>query len=734
MKRKPQIFTQTNRQNAPVSLDILDMLEDAEMNEEVLREYISQALSTYNSTENIIEQIAVNTRAPDGLVFSSLPPHVLKEDYITGVLGIKIPLNESYPYSQNLQEEIIKEHLIFEGFFSKIVNMAGDAKTIMVAFKKIAGDPKLAGEYVAAINDGVIQGPFKKIIEFLKLITTKVKEWGIKAFEKIIGFAESAMAKLEEMWKAASSGDGWKTALKISGLALGVMWIWKKFGKIIESGSGKIKEIAGKVAEMVVGGKNESYIPAISLVAAYDADDSTLEELFGFGKKKKKKSGDNVKHSKGAKKLKKAEDTVDDLSQKKDDAEKKLNKTEELLSDEELPEGVDPGSVTKETAGVIKSAIAWFNENVKDALFGLFKDMLPSLATDLIAGAVSGGAGAFISGAKKMFNGVGFVTSTLGPALEKFAGRGEAKGDDKKDDTANTDGTTKQEALVRAYIRGRLLKENKLSGRTVEGILDLLDGYASNTWIFFDTETTGMHPGSAQLTEIGAIAVDPNTWDSEASILDQFNEKISFTPETEKLMNDPGSEERKEWEKKNQQSRRPLDKPQDVLAMTRYGEKGRSYGDEQDILDQFFEWADGFPNPLLIAQNASFDLKFLNVRSEGKLPKYPVLDTMQLMQYYLVPLLKTQAKASEGDPEAQELLDKLYIKKGNWGYHSVSMGVVSKAYGINIDDWHNALADVKMMMEMYRNVVSTIRKGMGTDISKEQGKVLSRQRKRKKRR
>jgi DNA polymerase III epsilon subunit-like protein len=60
--------------------------------------------------------------------------------------------------------------------------------------------------------------------------------------------------------------------------------------------------------------------------------------------------------------------------------------------------------------------------------------------------------------------------------------------------------------LLREYIRA-LLVENKLSGRTIEGMLDLLDGYANNTWIFFDTETTGMHPKSAQLTEIGAIAV-----------------------------------------------------------------------------------------------------------------------------------------------------------------------------------------------------------------------------------
>ena len=277
--------------------------------------------------------------------------------------------------------------------------------------------------------------------------------------------------------------------------------------------------------------------------------------------------------------------------------------------------------------------------------------------------------------------------------------------------------------LLREYIRA-LLVENKLSGRTIEGVLDLLDGYANNTWIFFDTETTGMHPGSAQLTEIGAIAVDPNAWLSDASVLGQFNEKISLDPDTLKAI--------------SQQHDRPEEvggkSIQDLLSMTRYGESDREYGNEQGILDKFYEFVEGFPEPLLVAQNASFDLKFLNVRSSGKLPRYPVLDTMQLMKYYLVPLLKTQVSAEDGDPEAQALLDKLYVKKGNWGYHSTSMGVVSDAYGISIDDWHNALADVKMMMEMYKEVVQTVRKGMGVDISKEQVKVRSHKKRRIKRR
>jgi DNA polymerase III epsilon subunit-like protein len=286
--------------------------------------------------------------------------------------------------------------------------------------------------------------------------------------------------------------------------------------------------------------------------------------------------------------------------------------------------------------------------------------------------------------------------------------------------------------LLREYIR-EILTERRLSGRTIEGVLELLDGYADNTWIFFDTETTGLHPKSAQLTEIGAIAVDPNAWDTDATILGQFNEKIKLTPSTKRLLSDPESEERLAWEKGNAGARNPLKEPQDVLAMTRYGEQGRSYGDEQEIIDQFFEFVESFSNPLMIAQNAAFDLRMLSVRSDGNLPRYPVLDTRELMDLYLLPLLRTQTQAEGGDQEAQDLLDKLYVNKGNWGYHSISMGVVSKAYGISIDDWHNALADVKMMMEMYRRVVQTIERGMGVDISKEHDKAAALQKKRRKR-
>mgnify|MGYP003975669467 FL=1 len=272
--------------------------------------------------------------------------------------------------------------------------------------------------------------------------------------------------------------------------------------------------------------------------------------------------------------------------------------------------------------------------------------------------------------------------------------------------------------LLREYIREQLI-ERRLSGRTIKGVLELLNGYANNTWIFFDTETTGLHPKSAQLTEIGAIAVNPKGWTTNANVLGQFNEKIKLTPETLNTIDQQFTEDPEVRKGKS---------IQDILSMTRYGENDRAYGDEQKIINQFFEFVEAFPNPLMIAQNAAFDLRMLSGRSSRKLPRYPVLDTKQLMDLYLLPLLKTQANTDAGDPEAQALLDKLYVSKGK-GHYSSSMGVVSDAYGINIDDWHNALADVKMMMEMYRMVVQTIQGGIDVDISKEHDKAITKQKK-----
>ena len=778
MKDEPQIFTRTDMQGTPVELDVLKVLEDVSITESLLRQYIHEAFAIQDKIANIHSPRILSSALPPASSFSS---HIFEESYVTGVLGIQIPLNESHPYSPNLQSKIIEEQLVLEGWFGDFKKVGGDMKNMALSLRYMFEDPSRVQSFVSTSFDTIIKEPITKIVEFIKGMIEKVSGWFSKfefgkkiaaLWEKTKSFLNSLKEKLETAWTKVKGLAGWKQALGVIalGTAIGYLWKEKGWGDIIDDVGKKIDAVnevilkwGQKVAKTVKKGaislakkpnlKKEMYAvpPLASLL--YE-DDERLHEFLGgiFGKKNKDAKQMGLELSKGTpapedgilispEQAKNAKIEPKSEDEAKDELENVKGQAKDAATDELKDAASELGSM--EEVQVMREEIITAAKPLFDQFQEIFlnaaKGILQKVGIEAISSLVTGGVGTFLKGLKNAYGGVKLISDLFGDSLGSFVKKIENPEEETKEAESGKGDPTdanaqKAESLIRAYVRNKLLNENKLSGRTIEGILDLLDGYASNTWIFFDTETTGMHPGAAQLTEIGAIAIDPKTWDSTASVLGQFNEKISFTPETEKLMNDPDSEERKEWEKKNQQSRRPLNKPQDVLAMTRYGEKGRSYGEEQDTLEQFFEWADGFPNPLFVAQNASFDLKFLNVRSGGKLPKYPVLDTMQLMQYYLIPLLKTQSKAEEGDPEAQELLNKLYIKRGNWGYHSSSMGVVSKAYGINIDDWHNALADVKMMMEMYRNVVNTIRKGLGTDISKEQGKVLSRQKKRKKKR
>ena len=256
--------------------------------------------------------------------------------------------------------------------------------------------------------------------------------------------------------------------------------------------------------------------------------------------------------------------------------------------------------------------------------------------------------------------------------------------------------------------------ESKYAGMSVSDVLSFFERYAGNTWIFFDTETMGFKPHEQQLTEIGAIAISPDGWTGDPQVLGMFNEKISLQPDTVKRI-----EKHKALSPEEKEERGGLTAPE-ILSMTRYGERGREYKDEQDVLSGFFEFVRSFSSPVLVAQNASFDMEFISVRSGGRLGRYPVIDTMRIMQLFLIPLLQTMRDS--GDTEASEFLEK--IKRGR-GY-TASMGVVSAVYGISTDEWHNALADVQMLMKLFQHVIDTLRGGEDVDISQRHSQAAKR--------
>ena len=254
---------------------------------------------------------------------------------------------------------------------------------------------------------------------------------------------------------------------------------------------------------------------------------------------------------------------------------------------------------------------------------------------------------------------------------------------------------------------------------SIQQLFDKLKDFGDNTWIFFDTETTGFKPESAQLTEIGAISAKPDNWQFTEVEAEQgmFYDKIKLNPET--LAGFEASDD-------------PAVKY--PLELTRYGMPSDEYREkypkgmpsEEDILKQFVSYLESQPNPVLVAQNAEFDVNFIQKRADlynipVDMRAYPIFDTMMLIKLWHNSLIKTLADS--GDERAQTILQALTLTGKFGDYVSASMGPVSKAYEISTDDWHNALADVKMMMGMTKAIFMALQASSDVDISKYQGRT-----------
>tara|TARA_R110001599_G_C12104651_1_gene647358 strand:+ start:122 stop:1012 length:891 start_codon:yes stop_codon:yes gene_type:complete len=272
--------------------------------------------------------------------------------------------------------------------------------------------------------------------------------------------------------------------------------------------------------------------------------------------------------------------------------------------------------------------------------------------------------------------------------------------------------------------RGYLLTESYiLDGdffdSSIEQLFEKLKDFGDNTWIFFDTETTGFKPESAQLTEIGAISAMPDNWQFSEVDAKQglFYDKIKLNPET--ISGFEASEDPK--------AKFPLELTRYGMPSDEYKEKyPKGMPSEEDVIRQFVGYLQSQQNPVLVAQNAKFDVNFVQKRADlynipVNMQEYPIFDTMMLIKLWHNSLIKTLA--DNGDERAQTILQALTLTGKFGDYTTSSMGPVSKAYEISTDEWHNALADVKMMMEMTRVIFMALQKSSDVDISKYQGRT-----------
>jgi DNA polymerase III alpha subunit (gram-positive type) len=302
-----------------------------------------------------------------------------------------------------------------------------------------------------------------------------------------------------------------------------------------------------------------------------------------------------------------------------------------------------------------------------------------------------------------------------------------------------------------------MIKE-RIYGKTIPEILEYIEQFKGKTLIFFDTETTGLEPNRSyeQITQIAAISINGDDW----SILGKYEEKAHLGANVKQILNDPTIKKLvdkikdpkfkiidKLDDKKNlsdeaqsliRNIRNPISREymkdyirwvkkykkhptslEDILGFTRYstGKPESERVSEKEMLINFEKFVSKHgDNIILVSHNAAFDMKVIETRRREnglqRMKKYKVFDNLAFTRFFLIPL-----KVTLND---KEFLDQITTKSKMQPYSS-SLGKVAQAMSINPSGWHDALADVDMMIQVMQEIIKLLRVNIKLDIKSYQG-------------
>jgi len=213
------------------------------------------------------------------------------------------------------------------------------------------------------------------------------------------------------------------------------------------------------------------------------------------------------------------------------------------------------------------------------------------------------------------------------------------------------------------------LFENKMWYKTIPEILNYLSELNDKTWVFIDTETTGL--GGPKDEEVPV-----SSWTRKKTL--NFNHYYDEI-------------------------------------------KGKDYLDEQEVLRDFFFWVSELKNVIFVIQNAEFDMQMLSGRFKEKIKVYEVLDTKMFLQLYIIPIYQTLA---ETDDVYKKKLDNIGTSSRDNGLISSSMGKWAPEFDIDTSKYHDALFDCEMTIKMFSDMIEVMKDNINLDISKYQNERI----------
>jgi len=249
------------------------------------------------------------------------------------------------------------------------------------------------------------------------------------------------------------------------------------------------------------------------------------------------------------------------------------------------------------------------------------------------------------------------------------------------------------------------LLEHKFWGKSIPKFLSWLESKSNRHFIIIDTESTGLpsDPYEIQLTQVSCLVVKYNYTSNSFEEIDSFDKKIKLTDKTIRLMDDPKT------------------KIKSILSFNHYGEGNHEYYGEINVLQEFFEFIKQYDRPMLVIQNAEFDMRYLNTRNPIVKFTNEVLDTKQVIQLFYLPLLQ---KLSESEEEYANIISKIGTSDRDFGLISSSMSKIGPALKLNMSGYHDALTDCRITTEMLNKIIMFLKDHQDVDIRKYQAERI----------
>jgi DNA polymerase III epsilon subunit-like protein len=202
-----------------------------------------------------------------------------------------------------------------------------------------------------------------------------------------------------------------------------------------------------------------------------------------------------------------------------------------------------------------------------------------------------------------------------------------------------------------------ILRESEVSKLSGEPLLKWFLDRINNTFVFFDTETTGLlkkdpkggpdyRAETEQITQIAAIATELNGQTLKFMAYDKFNQSIRLNDITKNIMqnepDEPLSNSKEDMKRFNSDKKR-------ILKFNHYDlVNSESFEEERKVLenfDNFLKKQGG--NITLIAHNAPFDLTMIQFHEIFKESTYEVIDSIEFFKKFFFPTLERLSTENE---------------------------------------------------------------------------------------